>query len=254
MRKGNDTGRGVTIFWDHQLLCKSEVATVDRLRRYLFPPVCLVCGGEGQARLDCCLPCEAELPVLPGRCRRCGLELARDVAVCGRCAMAMPSFAAAWPAFIYRGVIERLVQRFKFHGDLAAGRLLADLMARRLADLGAPRPDLLVPVPLHPRRSWQRGYNQAALLCRDLSRHCGGLPWLEALRRVRATAVQSELPAERRGANVRGAFELAHLPGPPRTVALVDDVMTTGATLDECARVLRSAGVERVEVWVAARA
>jgi len=227
---------------------------VDKLRRNLFPPVCLVCGGDGQSDMDCCAPCEADLPVLAGRCRRCGLELNRDFDLCGRCATARPHFSSAWPAFAYRGVIEGLVQRFKFHGDLAAGRLLGDLLARRLSQSGAPRPDLLIPVPLHARRRLHRGYNQAALLCRDVSRHFGTLPWTEALRRVRSTAVQSELPAERRGGNVRGAFEIACLPGRPKMVALLDDVMTTGATLDECARVLRSAGVERVEVWVVARA
>ena len=227
---------------------------MDKLRRNLFPPVCLVCGGDGQPDMDCCVPCEADLPVLPGRCRRCGLELNRDVDLCGRCATARPHFSAAWPAFAYRGVIEGLVQRFKFHGDLAAGRLLGDLLARRLGHLRAPRPDLLIPVPLHGRRRLQRGYNQAALLCRDVSRHFGTLPWTEALRRVRSTAVQSELPAERRGGNVRGAFEIACLPGLPKRVALLDDVMTTGATLDECARVLRSAGVEQIDVWVVARA
>ena len=227
---------------------------MDKLRRNLFPPVCLVCGGDGQSDMDCCAPCEADLPVLAGRCRRCGLELNRDFDLCGRCATARPHFSSAWPAFAYRGVIEGLVQRFKFHGDLAAGRLLGDLLARRLSQSGAPRPDLLIPVPLHARRRLHRGYNQAALLCRDVSRHFGTLPWTEALRRVRSTAVQSELPAERRGGNVRGAFEIACLPGRPKMVALLDDVMTTGATLDECARVLRSAGVERVEVWIVARA
>lgn len=204
--------------------------------------------------MDCCLGCEAELPRLGGQCGRCGLELNRNVALCGRCSMALPAFTATWPAFAYRGVIEALIGRYKFHGDLAAGRLLADLTARRLADSGAPRPDLLVPVPLHPYRLLRRGYNQAALLCRDLSNHLDDIPWHEALRRVRATATQSALPAERRGRNVRGAFRIKQLPGPPKFVALVDDVMTTGSTLDECARVLRAAGVERVDVWIVARA
>ncbi len=227
---------------------------LDRFRQGLFPPVCLVCGQAGRREMDCCSGCEAELPALAGQCARCGLELDRDVAVCGRCAMAMPAFSATWPGFSYRGEIERLVRRFKFHGDLAAGRLLADLLARRLACAGAPRPDLVVPVPLHPRRLLQRGYNQSALLCRDLAARMTDLPWDDALARVRSTDSQAELPADRRGANVRGAFRIARLPGPPAFVALVDDVMTTGSTLDECARVLLAAGVQRVDVWVAARA
>lgn len=225
-----------------------------RLRRMLFPPVCLVCGQDGRAEIDCCSGCEPELPLLAAQCARCGIEMVSDVALCGRCAMALPAFHATFPGFAYQDVIERLVRRFKFHGDLAAGRLLADLLARRLVDQGAPRPQLMVPVPLHRRRRLRRGFNQSAMLCQDLSRWFAGLPWLEALKRQRPTATQSELPADRRSGNVRGAFALRRLPPGTRHVALVDDVMTTGATLNECARVLVQAGVERVDVWVVARA
>ena len=168
--------------------------------------------------------------------------------------MALPAFAATWPGFAYQEEIERLVRRFKFHGDLAAGRLLANLLALRLSELGAPRPDLLIPVPLHRRRLLWRGFNQSALLARDLSAAMSGLPWTSALERVRNTAAQVQLPADGRVSNVRGAFRIDRLPGKPRFVALVDDVMTTGSTLNECARVLRASGVERVDVWVVARA
>ncbi|HKL54093.1 MAG TPA: phosphoribosyltransferase family protein, partial [Wenzhouxiangellaceae bacterium] len=97
-------------------------------------------------------------------------------------------------------------------------------------------------------------FNQAELLCRDLSRHFGGLPWAAVLSRSRATVTQSELPADRRAGNVKGAFALRRLPPGVRHAVLVDDVMTTGATLRECARVLKRAGVARVDVWVIARA
>lgn len=227
---------------------------VDRLRRALFPPVCLVCGQNGRPELDCCAGCEPELPSLAAQCARCGIEMASSTALCGRCAMALPAFHATWPGFAYAGVVERLVRRFKFHGDLAAGRVLADLLARRLVAMGAPRPQLMAPVPLHSGRRLRRGFNQSALICQDLSRWFGGLPWLEVLRRQRSTAVQSALPADRRGGNVRGAFALRRLPPGTRHVALVDDVMTTGSTLNECARVLLQAGVRRVDVWVVARA
>ena len=227
---------------------------LDRLRQAVFPPVCLVCGQTGRPLIDCCAGCESDLPSLPGQCDRCGLELNRSVALCGRCSMALPAFDSTWPGFAYRDEIERLVQRFKFRGDLAAGRLLANLLALRLSKLRAPRPDLLIPVPLHRRRLLTRGFNQAALLAHDLSAVMSGLPWFNALRRVRNTATQIQLPADGRAANVRGAFRVARLPGRPRFVALVDDVMTTGSTLNECARVLRASGVERIDVWVAARA
>ncbi|MEE4330368.1 MAG: ComF family protein [Wenzhouxiangella sp.] len=222
--------------------------------RWLYPPVCLLCGLAGRRGLDLCSGCETDLELLDTGCRRCGLELERTVELCGRCTTRLPNFTAAWPGYAYRGQLERLIQRFKFHGDLAAGRVLAGLFAGRLASMAAPRPDLMVPVPLHPRRRLRRGFNQAALLARDLGAHLGGLPWMEVLVRKRSTRAQSELPADRRRGNVRGAFEIGRLPPGVRFVALVDDVMTTGSTLDECARVLLRAGVERVDVWVVARA
>lgn len=221
---------------------------------WLYPPVCLVCGLAGRNGLDCCAGCEAELPLAEPRCACCGLVLARPVRRCGRCLARQPHFDASFPAFAWQGEIERLVHRFKFQHDLAAGRILAALMANRLAALGALRPDLMVPVPLHHWRRLRRGFNQSALLCRDLSRHLHDLPWAPVLRRRRRTPAQSNLPAARRRGNVRAAFALSRLPAGTRHVALVDDVMTTGSTLDECARVLKRAGVKRVDIWVVARA
>jgi len=194
------------------------------------------------------------MPAIRGHCRTCGLELARTVEACGECLRRPPPFDRSLAGFAYRAPVASLVQRFKFDGDLAAGRMLARLLADRLAGAGAARPDLMVPVPLNWRRHWRRGFNQAELLCRDLSRHFGGLPWADALQRSRPTVTQSELPAERRAGNVSGAFKLARLPRGVRHAVLVDDVMTTGSTLRECARVLKRAGVARVDVWVVARA
>lgn len=114
--------------------------------------------------------------------------------------------------------------------------------------------DALVPVPLHPSRRRQRGFNQAADLARHIARH-SGLPMIEALRRVRATATQAELPADRRYVNVQSAFAATAACSSARTrvVILVDDVSTTGATLDVCAGVLKSAGVAEVRALTAAR-
>ena len=225
-----------------------------KIEQWLYPPVCLVCGLAGSNGMDCCPGCRTDLPRLSGRCQRCALETARTVDLCGRCTTRLPAFDAAWSGFAYRGPVEDLVTRFKFHRDLAAGRVLARLLAGELAAQQAERPDLMVPIPLHHRRRLARGFNQAALLCQDLQRHFGGLPWASILKRKRATRTQSELPAERRRGNVRGAFELSWLPPGTGHVSLVDDVMTTGSTLNECARVLKRAGVRRVDVWVVARA
>jgi ComF family protein len=223
------------------------------LENTLLPPVCVVCGMAARPGLDCCSGCQRDLPVPKAACRRCALETVREVELCGRCIQRLPAFDRAWTGFAYRDSVERMIQRFKFSHDLASGRVLASVMAHRLQKLSVPRPDLMVPVPLHWRRRLQRGFNQSELLCADLSRHFGGLPWHGMLERRRATAAQSELPAERRSGNVRGAFRLRPLPA-VRHIALVDDVMTTGSTLNECARVLKRHGVQQVDVWVAARA
>jgi ComF family protein len=222
--------------------------------RWLYPPVCLICGLAGRPGLDCCRDCESELDRVEAACRRCGLERVRSLELCGRCTTRLPAFDAAFSAFAYRGAIEGLIHRFKFGGDLAAGRVLAQLMARRIVAEQWPRPQLMVPVPLHLGRRWRRGFNQSELLCRDLSARIPGLDGSPVLARRRATRAQSELPADRRRGNVRGAFSLKKLPPDTRHVALIDDVMTTGSTLDECARVLKRAGVDRVDVWVLARA
>ncbi len=227
---------------------------LGKLTGWIYPPVCQVCGLSGRDGVDCCTGCEAELPLAEPRCASCGLVTVRPVQQCGRCLQRPPAFDASYPAFSWQGEIERLVHRFKFQHDLAVGRVLAALLARRLMLMRAPRPDLIVPVPLHHRRRLWRGFNQSELLCRDLSTHFQQLPWSAALRRRRPTKAQSSLPAANRRGNVRSAFSITSLPPGTKHIALVDDVMTTGSTLDECARVLKRAGVRRVDIWVVARA
>ena len=212
---------------------------------------CLVCGERGSATRDLCPACAAALPWNRRACDRCGLPLPGSDALCGACLLTPPPFAQTRAAFIYAAPVDRLLPRFKFHGDLAAGALLAELMASRLLD--AERPQALVPVPLHRQRLRQRGYDQALELAKGLAAALD-LPIIgDVLRRVGATAAQSELDASARQRNVRGAFTCRR-DALPAHVALVDDVMTTGATVRECALTLRCAGVARVDVWAVARA
>ena len=153
-------------------------------------------------------------------------------------------------ACLYDFPVDRLLPRFKFHRDLAAGRLLAQLMAEAFTPL--QRPQAVIALPLHRGRLRARGYDQALELARPLARALQ-LPLFEgALRRTRATAPQSELSAMARHRNLRGAFACDCAPLPAH-VALVDDVMTTGATLHAAAKALRRAGVVRVDAWVCAR-
>lgn len=219
--------------------------------RVLLAPRCLVCGDSGANGLDLCGACTAALPWNHLACPRCALPTPHGD-LCGACLRTPPPVTATRATFVYGFPLERLVPRFKFHQDLAAGRLLAELMAQDLAS--AERPAALIPVPLHPMRLRTRGYDQALELARPLARALQ-IPLLDdALQRRRETAPQSELDAIARRRNLRGAFALRTGAVVPAHVALVDDVMTTGATLHAAARALLRTGVKRVDAWVCARA
>ena len=221
----------------------------QRLGLALLPARCLVCAEAGSRGQDLCVACRTDLPFNRVACARCALPLP-VAGLCGGCLRQPPPFAAARAVLVYRFPADALLPRFKFHGDLAAGRLLSQLMVEALAD--APRPQAVVPLPLHPARRRQRGYDQALELARPVARAFGLPLRTDLLRRVRATLPQSELDAASRRLNLRGAFAAGGDPLPAH-VALVDDVMTTGATLAEASRALLRAGVARVDLWVAAR-
>jgi len=222
--------------------------------RALLPLRCLLCGGRGADGRDLCEGCARDLPRNDVRCPRCALPLKAPAPLCGECLEREPAFASAWVPFLYAHPLDLLEARFKFRGDLAAGRVLSELMIERAGREAPARPDALVVVPLHVERLRERGYNQAFELARPLARAIGVPLVRDLLVRTRATAAQTGLDAPARRRNLRGAFAVASASSLPRHVALLDDVMTTGATLRECARVLRRAGVARVDAWALARA
>ncbi|WP_372017022.1 ComF family protein [Pseudoxanthomonas sp. 10H] len=222
---------------------------LSRLAGRILPRRCLACEEPGGSGLDLCPACLEGLPVQRAACLRCAVPLA-TAGTCGRCLQHPPPLAAAHAALLYAAPMDRLVPRFKFHRDLAAGRLLAQLMAHAFA--GCDRPQALVPVVLHQRRLRGRGYDQALELARPLAAILRLPLRTDLLRRVRDTPAQSQLDAAARRRNLRGAFEVAG-GDLPAHVALVDDVMTTGATLHAAAIALRRAGVARVDAWVCAR-
>jgi ComF family protein len=222
------------------------------LQRVLLPWRCLLCGAAGADGADLCCDCAAELPRNRSSCARCALPLATPAALCGECQRHPPPWDAAWAPFRYGWPLDRLESRYKFGADLAAGRVLSTLWRREPRSIELPQ--LLLPVPLHRLRLRQRGYNQTLELARPLARALGVPLRHDLLERVRRTDAQTELDAVSRRRNVRGAFALRAGVALPTHVAILDDVMTTGATLAECARVLKRAGVPRVDVWALARA
>ena len=216
--------------------------------------MCGLPSGDG----NLCSPCHADLPRSPRRCERCGLPLPRlNDAVCGPCLTHPPPWDRVLVALDYRFPVDALVQRFKFNRNHACGRVLGQELARavRFAGPGLPRPDALVPVPLHRSRHLSRLFNQSELLATHIARLEGIPVNHRLLTRIRRTRAQSGLDAKSRRRNTRHAFHCQrryaeHL----RHVALVDDVMTTGATLEACTRELRRAGIRGISLWVAARA
>lgn len=231
---------------------------VDRawrqVRFALLPTTCLLCGLGGDADRDLCRACAADLP--PNRicCPRCALPLNAPAALCGECLQREPPFAAAFAPFVYASPLDQLMMRFKFGRSLAAGRVLSQLWIESWHAAAPALPDALLPVPLHPSRLRERGYNQALELARPLARAFAIPLCSDVLVRMRATSAQSDLDAAARRRNVRGAFRVAGDAALPAHIAVIDDVMTTGTTLRECATTLLAAGARRVDVWALARA
>ena len=213
----------------------------------LFGGSCFLCRGKADALL--CAPCDADLPRL-GRelCPRCALASPAG-AVCGRCLTQPPAYDATQAAFAYAFPADALIQALKFRGELALAPLLGAFLSERVSGIGV---DCLVPVPLSPQRLRSRGYNQALEIARRVSAALGTRLIPELCERSRDTAVQMELPLEERAKNVRGAFHCPGIVG-GKTIAVLDDVMTTGATLEEVAATLKRAGAARVVNWVVAR-
>ncbi len=176
--------------------------------------------------------------------------------VCGTCLVDVPPFDAAIACFDYRAPWDRLVTAFKFHGAVELAPFFTGRLEDALHRRGAPLPDIVVPVPLADGRLRERGYNQAWLLARRVARRLEVAADARLLLRLRETAHQLDLPPASRAGNVRDAFAVeprrrGEISG--RRIAVVDDVLTTGSTASEIARVLKQAGAAHVDVWVLAR-
>jgi ComF family protein len=234
---------------------------LDRVAAALLPPRCLLCGTSGSTRArDLCDGCEADLPWIEVACRRCGVPIPSAIGVdlapgCPQCHGHAQPHRCCHAALHYEFPANELVAALKYKGALAHARVLGTLLAESLLRHRLCRDvDLLVPMPLHTTRLMARGFNQSLEIARFTAGRLDVAVDGRALRRLRTTVPQVGLTRAARADNVRGAFaaEQARVVG--RRVALIDDVVTTGATSEAAAHALLEAGATTIDVWCVARA
>ncbi|MCW8955522.1 MAG: ComF family protein [Gammaproteobacteria bacterium] len=226
---------------------------LTRIINTIYPPSCVLCGGHGRPSRDLCEGCESDFIVNLQACGRCALPLPFDLeaAICGECLRSPPQQHRAWSAFVYAQPLEWMIQQLKFNDKMAFGQLLGQLAVACLPELDAT-PDCIIPVPLHPKRQQQRGYNQAYELVKPLARHLNIAIDTTSCLRQKYTSAQSDLDARQRRKNIRNAFQFdnSHQYG---HVIVFDDVITTGSTIAELVKAIKQQGVSRVDVWSLAR-
>ncbi len=221
---------------------------------------CLLCARAVQRRLALCRDCEEELPWQPPGCRHCGITQAGNRefvgSLCSDCAASPPAFDSCHALFEYCSPVQELIGGFKYRARFAAGRVLGALLAQAVArHYEAREAGDLVPVPLHPGRLRQRGFNQSLLLAREVAGLCALRLDSSSCSRMHSSAAQRGLSAGERADNIRGAFavQFSAERAVPRHMIIIDDVVTTTATANELATSLRYAGVRRIDVWALAR-
>ena len=230
---------------------KSVRATALALLEWVAPPCCLLCRLEVEYRHGLCQGCWAKLPVNEIHCECCALPMAHE-SLCGHCQRCPPVFDSVIAPLCYQDPIDQMLCALKYHQQLSFARTAAGLITDTVRESGEPRPDLLVGVPMTHRAVRKRGLNQAVFLARLIGRQLGIPAKSTLIKKLRETDRQSTLNASKRQRNLKGAF---HCKGSleDKHIALVDDILTTGATANEISKVLKAAGANRVDIWVCAR-
>ena len=221
----------------------------------ILPNHCLLCGNTSGANLICthCRPSLTRLQQYPHRCSCCALPLKVPAPLCGHCLERRPAFTHSYIAFSYENPLDYLIHQFKYRQQLTSGKLLGEMLAEHCRQV--EQPDFLVPAPIHWRKRWQRGFNQTELLARMLGKSLQ-LPVVNALRQTRYHAAQKSLGRRQRQQNLRQSLVispryLAQIRG--AHIALVDDVVTTTATVRALSELLVKAGAQQVDIWALAR-
>jgi ComF family protein len=219
-----------------------------------FPYYCIICNDKANRELDLCIECEKRLPWLKNTCTYCAAFLISNQSICGACLKKPLPFHKLYVPFSYTEIIKKLIIGLKFQKKLVYAPILGTLLAEKINAQyqNEKLPDMLIPVPLHKKRLYERGFNQAIEIARPISKKLNIPIEYKRCRRVVNTVAQSNLPASQRSSNVKNAF-VAHKQLAYRHIALLDDVITTGHTLTEISRALYDVGVKKIDVWCCAR-
>ena len=223
----------------------------------LFSPTCVLCEADATTGVSLCRDCLGDLPLIKHSCHRCGLPTEVDIAdaLCGQCQKQVPPIDYMVSSLEYAYPVGHLVSQLKFQHHLSHANILSHILLKTLKERLSDRamPELIIPVPLHKKRLRERGFNQALELARPIAKHFS-IPVAKSLVvRVKHTQAQSLLNAKLRHQNLKDSFEIIK-PITEKHVVIIDDVVTTGTTVYELARLLKTSGVETVGVWAVARA
>jgi ComF family protein len=227
---------------------------LNLIQNSLFPPTCILCDNRSFSDKDICQHCLNQLVKNSNCCHQCGIlfnQVSPQHTICGQCLKNPPVYDHTIAPFVYEGAMRYLISTLKFHNHYKNARLLGHLLAEHLQQ--TPQlPQCIIPVPLHKRRYRERGFNQSIEVARTVAKQLNMPLDVNACIRHRNTPHQTGLSAKQRDMNIKNAFSVPQ-PLPYNHIAILDDVMTRGATAGEMAKVLKKAGATKIEVWVCAR-
>ena len=225
------------------------------IQHYLLPPTCILCKNTGIDDQDICQGCFNDLTRNTQCCYRCAEIYDFSISkpqLCGHCISQSPAFDETHAPFIHQSSIRYLIATLKFNQQYKNARLLGLLLASHLKKT-AEMPEIIIPIPLHKQRYKQRGFNQSIEIAKTLSKQLNIPLNTTSCIRQRNTPHQVNLHAKERKKNIKNAFKIIK-PITAQHVVIFDDVMTTGSTVDELAKLLKKSGISRVDIWVCARA
>lgn len=238
---------------------------IKRLLDIIYPPRCALCLSSpqpaGKVSIELCRDCQSDLQLITAACFQCGIPLNHTQAdqLCGECLKKKPAYDQVVSVYHYRQPLIWLIQQMKFHKKTRIANLLSQLLSRyiqrRITDKTLSIPDAIIPVPLHHKRQHQRHFNQAEELAKVISKNLQCPIDSQYIERYLISQQQSGLDAKQRKKNVKGIFRVKNKKqNKYQHIAIVDDVMSTGSTLNEVARILKKSGIMKIDVWVLARA